>query len=40
MVRGELSLERSSRDTKLNERLEKCELNGERALDEIFSYKE
>lgn len=40
MVRGELSLERSSRDTKMNERIEKCELNGERALDEIFSYKE
>jgi len=40
MVRGELSHERSARDAKSVERIEKCELGGERALDEIFSYKE
>lgn len=40
MVRGELSLERTSRDSKLAERLEKCELNGERSLDEMYGYKE
>lgn len=40
MVRSELNLERQSRDAKLSERVEKCELNGDRSLDEIFSYKE
>lgn len=40
MVRGELSLERTARDAKLSERIEKCELNGERSLDEILAYKE
>lgn len=40
MVRGELNVERTSRDNKFGERLEKCELNGERSLDEIYGYKE
>ena len=35
-----MSLERGSKDQKVQERLEKMELNGERALDEICAYKE
>lgn len=33
-------LDRQSKDQRVMERLEKNELNGERALDEIFSFKE
>lgn len=40
MVRGELTMERSSRDSTTNDRLQKLELNGQRALDEIFGYNE
>lgn len=35
-----MSLERGSKDQKVQERLEKMELSGERALDEICAYKE
>ena len=40
MVRGDLTMERSSRDSTTNDRLQKLELNGQRALDEIFAYNE
>ena len=33
-------MERSSRDSNLNERIHKLELNSQRALDEIFGYNE
>jgi len=33
-------MDRASKDQRIQERLEKNELSGERALDEIFSYKE
>lgn len=33
-------MERSSRDATMNDRLQKLELNGQRALDEIFGYNE
>ena len=33
-------MERSSRDSTMNDRLQKVELNGQRALDEIFGYNE
>ena len=40
ILRNDLSMDRTSKDQRLQERLEKTELNGERVLDEIFAYKE
>lgn len=40
IARNDMSLERVSKDQKVQERLEKAELSGERALDEICAYKE
>ena len=38
--RNDSNLERVAKDQKGQERLEKLELSGERALDEIYSYQE
>jgi len=40
LLRNELSMDRTAKDQRIQERLDKNEVNGERALDEIFSYKE
>ena len=40
IAKNDLNLERVSKDQKVQERLEKTELSGERALDEIYAYKE
>jgi hypothetical protein len=39
-MRSDLTMDRTSKDQKTTERLEKAELNGDRALDEIYSFKE
>lgn len=39
-MRSDLTMDRTSKDQKMTERLEKAELNGDRALDEIYSFKE
>ena len=39
-MRSDLTMDRNSKDQKMAERVEKAELNGDRALDEIYSFKE
>lgn len=40
ILKGELTMERSSRESSLNERIHKIELNSQRGLDEVFGYNE
>jgi len=40
MVINDINMERASNDSKSKGRLDKIELNGEKALDEIYGYKE
>lgn len=40
IMRSDIGLNFQGRDNKTSDRLEKAEINGERALDEIYSYKE
>jgi gas vesicle protein len=40
ICKGDLSHELHGKDTKFQERLEKTEINSDRALDEIYQYKE
>jgi gas vesicle protein len=39
-AKNEILMDRSAKDQKILDRVDKVDINGERALDEIYSYKE
>jgi hypothetical protein len=40
IVRNDINMDRSSRDCKMQEKVDRIDVNGEKALDEIYTFKD
>lgn len=40
LVRNEINIDRGSRESKMQEKLDRADINSEKALDEIYQFKE